>query len=230
MSALNAYANLMYLPDAPNNKPGAPFDYYDAAPIVATPQGNVQQQQPGGRVRGLVPGTVYGGLVDTRYTQGMEHLIPAPRRPVEVQGPTAGGGPLMGYHSAPQRAVSALDVDLATGVNQYDRESQYQRLLDDRDALEAQQRYADAEGRNPEKARWRNVRTDVIQQGQGELEQHLARFLVNQQPIGPEAYRSTQQTVAKSGNVYRDRYNKAREGAIGKEREAKAQKAQARRR
>jgi hypothetical protein len=187
--------------------------------VLATPQGNVQQQQSTGRVQGLVPGTLYGGLVDTRYTQGMEHLIAPPRTP-EMHGPTADGRPILGS-AAPQRAVSAIDVDLATGVNQYDREAQYQKLLDDMDALEAQQRYADSEGKKPDMKRWRNVRTSVIQQGQGELEQHLDQFLANQRTIDPLAYKSTQETVDKKGTTYRKRYKDAVGVEIGKERQAR---------
>lgn len=133
MSALNAYSRLMFLPTPSTVKPGTSFDWFDAAPMKQTPEGLVQQSGEQ-RQKGLVPGTLFGGLVDTRYTQGLESQIPAPPTRPTGPGPQVVSPTPLGTGAAPpmmgQAAMNPLDVDLATGVSQYDREAQYQQLID----------------------------------------------------------------------------------------------------
>lgn len=178
---LQAYADMRTRPVPPGMKPGTPFDAFDAAPIVQTPQGAVQMAGPV-RQQGLVPGTLYGGLVDTRYTQGLEPQlsVTAPARPV--------------------------DIDLASGVPEYTRMQQYAALRGAIDSIDARDRKMGAN-----MGAEANAKREVGRTAKASLEQALADFLRTQQ-IPDQGALADEYAVGKGkGRQYRDMVRNARQ-------------------
>jgi hypothetical protein len=175
-TALNQYAALQTRPKpAGLAQPQGPFptgqgndaqfDWFSAAPIQQTPQGMVQAPNTG--QKDLVPGTLFGGLVDTRYSQGLEPMMSS---------------------SYPTRPI---DTDLATGVPQYQREATYANLLNAQQTVQknlddtaARAARAKASGLHPtvDDARALDF-TTIRQPAVDTLNQSLGAFLQNQQPV-----------------------------------------------
>jgi hypothetical protein len=140
--ALNVPSNTAYFPgmtaDTARQQSNAAFVGPRPTAGTGTPQDLPPAAQPApaapttaNRKQGLVAGTIYGGLVDTRYTNGLENTAPLTNLDIDVASGVGTYNRQLGYDSA-KNALTDLNAGIAklqpyANVKQSD--PNYQRLL-----------------------------------------------------------------------------------------------------